>query len=373
MKKILHIITSLYAGGAESVLYRLCTSDKKNEHIVICLRDAGKYGKLLEEKAIKTYYLKMPKGKVTLKYLKELFRTIKETQPDVIQTWMYHSDLIGGIIGRFAGIRNIFWGVRHSNLSFGTMQAKTIFIARTCAFLSYIIPKKIVYCSKNASVIHQKIGYDKSKTVLIPNGYDMDLFYKKKTEADLIRQEWHISKNKILLGMIARFDPQKDHVNLFKALSLIPNNDLTCVLVGTGMEEKNALIRKLGNNENIILAGERSDIPSVMSALDIHILSSLGEAFPNVLAEAMACETPCISTDVGDAKFIVGKTGWIVPPENPIALSNTISIAIKELKTNPEKWGLRKEEARKRIKQNFSLNKMIERYQRLWNSKPEAS
>src|SRR5690606_10078664 len=149
-----------------------------------------------------------------------------------------------------------------------------------------------------------------------------------------VRSELDLGSNPII-GFVARYDPLKDHDNLLQALSLLQVTDLrpTCLLVGTGLEQGNAALadrivhfRLL---DQIRLLGRRSDVPRVMNALDLHVMSSVSEAFPNVLAEAMACGTPCVSTDVGDAAAIVGESGWIVPPHDPKALAYAITSALE--------------------------------------------
>lgn len=154
----------------------------------------------------------------------------------------------------------------------------------------------------------------------------MEQYSPNKTKALDLRTQWNISQNIPLIGMVARFDPQKDHRTLIKSLSFLKRSQkmFHCILVGSEMDVTNsdllAWIKAEDVEENITLLGRRNDIPSVMNALDIHVLSSIGEAFPNVLAEAMACGTPCVTTDVGDAALIVGDTGWIVMPANALLL-----------------------------------------------------
>ena len=128
------------------------------------------------------------------------------------------------------------------------------------------------------------------------------------------------------------------------------------------------LIESQGVKDNVLLLGERPDIPSVMNALDIHVLSSsFGEAFPNVLAEAMACGTPCVTTDVGDAAVIVGDTGWIVPTSNSELLANAISEAVAEMQDS-EKWAVRRSMCRDRVVLNFSIERMVDNYHNVWKS-----
>jgi glycosyltransferase involved in cell wall biosynthesis len=369
---IFHIITGLSDGGAEAVLYRLCTHDKQNRHTVISLIDSGKYGALLETSGIALHCLGMPRGRMTLAGFWHLWRLLRSERPDVVQTWMYHADFIGGIAARLARIPVVCWGMHNSNLEPGKSKRSTILIVRVCAWLSHWIPQAIVSCSAKAASVHQTLGYVREKFTIIPNGYNIVEFATDSEARAQLRREWGVNEQTILLGMVARYGPQKDHANLVNALRLIKHKkeSFQCVLVGTEMDANNhelcRLIENQGVRDNVLLLGQRHDIPRVMNALDIHVLSSgFGEAFPNVLAEAMACGTPCITTDVGDAAVIVGDTGWVVPPSNSELLANAISEAIAEMQ-DAGQWAVRRSMCRDRVVLNFSLERMVNNYHNVW-------
>lgn len=374
--KILHVITGLNDGGAESALYRLCKHDQLNSHIVVSMMDQGKYGPMLQEMGVRVVCLCMPQGRVTLNGLFQLWRSIRESRPDAVQTWLYHADLIGGLVARLAGVVNVFWGVHHSNLSPGTVKATTIVVAKICSMVSSWIPKKIVCCSQSAVETHVELGYPREKFRVVPNGYDLSDFKPNLIARGAVRTSLKIDPRVALLGMVARYDIQKDHGNLFSALRLLKENriEVHCLLVGAGMDEKNQPLNEKLREENIVdmvtLLGRRDDIPAVMNALDIHVLSSLGEAFPNVLSEAMACGTPCVATDVGDSALIVGSTGWIVPPKNEIALSDAISVAL-DARCSEADWLLRQRAARLRVKEKFSIDRVAALYNSVWNCSSE--
>lgn len=370
---VLHIITGLADGGAEAVLYRLCTHEDTHRHTVVSLMDAGKYGPLLEEAGVRVHCLGMPRGRLTWQGLRRLWRILRMERPDVVQTWMYHADLLGGVMARLAGVWRIFWGIHNSDLDPRRSPAATRLIARLCGLLSPVVPAAIVCCAQRARDEHVRLGYAAHKFVIIPNGYDVSRFRPDPVARAKLRQEWCVPDEVPLLGMVARFDPQKDHANLIRALGQLKKSgeSFRCVLVGRGMDEGNAAIRSLlaaeGLEEYVHLLGPRNDIPSVMAALDVHVLSSAyGEAFPNVLAEAMACGTPCVTTDVGDAALIVGETGWVVPAANPAALARTIAMALDEWRERPAAWTERQESARKRIAEVFGLERMVQAYRRIW-------
>lgn len=371
---IFHIITGLSDGGAEAVLYRLCSFDKQNRHTVISLMGSGKYGTLLETSGITVHCLNMPRGRVTLSGLWRLWRLLRSERPDVVQTWMYHADFIGGIVARLAQTPIVCWGMHNSNLEPGKSALSTILTVRMCAWVSHWVPHAIISCSEKAASVHQALGYAREKFAIIPNGYNIMEFAPDPEARAQLRREWGISEQTILLGLVARYSPQKDHANLINALRLIKHKKwpFQCVLVGAEMDANNhelyRLIESQGVTDNVLLLGLRHDIPGVMNALDIHVLSSgFGEAFPNVLAEAMACGTPCVTTDVGDAAVIVGDMGWIVPPSNPELLANALLEAIAEMQ-DTEKWSVRSSKCRERIVLNFSLERMVDNYHNVWKS-----
>jgi len=370
--KIAHIITGLNDGGAEAVLYRLCVYDDVNEHIVISLMDEGKYGAMLREAGIDVHCLNMHSGMLSLSGIILLWKLIRSYNPYAVQTWMYHADLVGGIIAKLAGVKNIVWGVHNTLLVPGKSKRKTIFVAKLNAFLSKYVPNEIVYCAHKSREVQEAIGYYSQKGIVIPNGYDIGNFIPNVVGAENIRNLIGVSNSINLLGIVGRFDPLKDHQNLIKAIGLLKQSgiEFKCVFVGTKLTQNNGLIIKwlteTGVVNNAILLGQRTDVPHLMNAFDLHILSSSSEAFPNVLPEAMACGTPCVSTNVGDSSLIVGDTGWMVEPGNPEELARAIMSALYEKENNPYKWKNRKIACRERIVENFSIERMVEKYNATW-------
>lgn len=370
--RIVHIITGLGNGGAEGVLYRLVTNDKKNEHIVISLMDSGKYGPLLDRSDIKTYFLNLNRGKVSISALLKLKKILKNEQPDVIQTWMSHADLVGGLVARLSGFRNVVWNIRHTKVEYKKSNLKTNAVILLSMGLSKVLPKKIICCSHKTYYDYSENGYDKSKMVVISNGYDFDKFNKNVFSRDKIREELSISENESLLGMIGRYDLPKNHSGLLDALHLVKKetNDFKIALIGRDLNDSNYLIKEnieeLGLMDNVILLDQRKDIPAIMNALDLHILSSSsGEGFPNVIAEAMACGTLCVATNVGDSGIIINDHGWLVEPKSSKLLADAILIALKT-KQDSSKWNNMGISAQKHIIDNFSLEEMISKYNDVW-------
>ncbi|WP_280569563.1 glycosyltransferase [Chromohalobacter sp. 296-RDG] len=371
--KVLHVITGLTDGGAEDSLYQLCHNDRHNVHRVVCLMDAGQYGSRFDAAGIEVVYLDMPRGRVTPPGLWRLWRIIREFQPDVVQTWMYHANLVGGVVARLAGVKAICWGIHNSNLMPGATKRSTIWVAKACGALSRVVPSRIVSCSQHAVDVHRKLRYAAMKFVVVPNGYNLSLLTLDAAARARMRADWKLDDDMPLFGMVARFDPQKDHANLIAALAQLKGLgwDFRCALIGAGLDADNheliGLLEDHGVRDRVLLVGRRSDIPAVMNALDVHVLSSrFGEAFPNVLSEAMACGTPCVSTDVGDAAFIVGDTGWIAPPGDPRALADQLALALEEHADAPA-WQARKQCAHQRVVDSFSVQRMIDGYSASWH------
>ncbi len=369
--KIVHIITGLSDGGAEGSLYKLCVHDKKNNHIVVSLTNQGKYGPLLKEKKIEVYNIDFKKNiQIFFRFIK-LIKLLYKLKPDFVQTWMYHSDLIGGLASRIAGFKKVIWGIRCSNLDYRHINPSTVLIINLCAFLSYFIPLKIVSCSFKAKKIHEKSGYCSKKFVVIPNGFNLQNLKINEEKRINFREKLNLNQDCFLTGMVARFDKQKDHKSLLKSISEAKKylKNIKCVLVGKNIDKHN---QKLLNwiefynlKNHIVLLGSRRDINVIMNGLDIHILSSAyGEGFPNVLAESMACGTPCIASKVGDSEYILGNTGWLVKPHDYKSIAEKILIAANE---STKKRMERSFSARRHIEKNFSINKMINNFNNLYS------
>ncbi|MCH8490447.1 MAG: glycosyltransferase [Oceanicaulis sp.] len=376
--KILHIITELGDGGAEGVLYRLCMQDRRNMHVVVSLMDEGKYGPELTRAGISVFSLDMPRGRISVRGLWRLWRFIRRTRPDLVQTWMYHADLLGGVIARLAGRRRVFWGIRHTDLVPGRSARTTIWAARICARLSRVVPERIICCAETARQVHGAMGYDAGRMLVIPNGYDISRFSPDPTAGRKVRAELGIAENALSIGYVARYNSQKDHETLLNALAILKQRDSCpfCLLVGTGIEHSNTAlasrIEALDLTRFVYRLGRREDIPAIMNAIDIHVMSSsFGEAFPNVLAEAMACGTPCVATDVGDASFITGDTGLIVPTGDAEALADAISSLLNE--RNTTEWEVRRERSRARIAELFSMEAMLKKFDGAWRAKSSGS
>ncbi|UNK38240.1 glycosyltransferase [Shinella sp. H4-D48] len=372
--KVLHVITGLDDGGAEAVLFRLVSAvPDKTEHVVVSLTDAGKYGALLEAQGTRVLCLGMQRGRASIGALRQLVAFMRKEQPDVVQTWMYHANFLGGICAKVARLPTVVWGIHHTHLVPGMASRSTRAIDWLCARISNFVPTKIIACAKAAEDVHVGKGYDQRKVKVVANGYDINRWCRSEDARQDIRTELGIPDSCPLIGFVARWDPLKDHSNLVSAIALVRHNraDLRVMLVGKGCIPENSelvsLLERAGIAKSVCLLGARSDVPRLMCALDLHVLSSRSEAFPNVVAEAMACETPCVVTAVGDASEIVGATGWCVPVENSQLLAAAIVDALEEWSSRPSLWSERRRQARQRIVSQFSIEAMVQGYQDVWD------
>lgn len=373
---IVHVITSLYPGGAQSALFRLCTSDTRNRHTVLTLIGDGDLEAPLRQQGVEVVSVGFSRQGISLTGMVRLWRAMRRYRPDLVQTWMYHPDLVGGLSARLAGIRLVCWGIRHTALEAGQSSRSSILAARLCARLSGLVPRRIVCCATEALRLHEALGYRGKKMVVIPNGYDLSDFrpFEPSEIAAYRRDLLDVDASRPILGMVGRFNVQKDHQNFLEALVELKarGHDFLCLLVGASLDTANTeltgWIDELGLASHIRLLGRRSDIPAIMNSLDLHILSSaFGEAFPNVIAEAMACGTPCVGTDVGDTAQIIDDTGWIVPPRAPQRLANAIEIALIERVAAPAEWEQRRQACVARIGEHFTIDRMVTSYNEVWS------
>lgn len=372
---ILHV-SSLGGGGAETALFRLVTNDRAFRHHVVSLTGLERYGQPLLDAGISVTTLDLPRGRLRLAALSRLWKLMRSEQPYAVQTWMYHSDLIGGLTARMALQRRVFWNIRHSSLSPSSNNRKTIAIAKGGALLSRLVPSRIICCADSALKTHSQLGYDPKRMIVIPNGYELGELYPDDQASGALRSSLAIPADEPLIGMIARYAPEKDHANLFAALSLLTRtrDRFTVLLAGENITSQNStlvsMIERSGLSDRTRLLGPRKDIRALMSALDLHVLSSSSEGFPNVVAEAMACGALPVVTDAGDAAEIVGGHGWVVPISDPEALAQAMNEAL-EICQQPDESRRWRERARNRILQTYGIEQMVARYNSVWLGRPQ--
>ena len=376
--RVLHIITGpLALGGAEVMLHRLIAASSSGDmsHEVVSLTELGVVADRIRELGVPIHALGMKRNRFRIpdpvKVLR-LARFIRASRPDVVQTWLYHADLLGGLAARLAGGPRIFWGIHNSTLDATHSRRTTRWTVAVCAKLSGWIPDGIVTVSQGARDLHVSAGYDPTKFTLIPNGFDVTTLRPDPDARREVREELGLAEGTVAIGMVARLDPQKDHPNFLRAAALLAGRcpEARFVLCGEGATPANQdLVRAIaehGVRDRVLLLGRRSDIPRLMNALDVCTLSSAyGEAFPLAIGEAMSCGVPCVVTALGDCAHLVGDTGRVVPPRDPGALAQAWETMVRLEPEGRRRLGLA---ARARIVAHFTLPRIAEQYAALYRA-----
>ena len=366
---ILHVITNLTSGGAELMLKRLTAAqaeDPRFEHRVISLVDLATVGPQLEAHGVPVTALGMRSPLDLPRIFARLVKEMRRRRPDVVQTWMYHADLIGGLAARAAGVRQVIWGVRIADIGphMGIPRA-TQWIRAACARLSRTVPAVIVYVAHSARTVHERLGYDPAKSVVIPNGYEIPA----SCDRARLRTELGVPTEFLIFGSAGRFSGQKDPRTFVEAAGALARvrPDLCFVMVGRGYTPENRQlgrwIEESGAAEQFRLLGERSDLRELLAGMDAFCLHSIGEGFPNVVAEAMSVGVPCVVTDVGDAAFLVAGTGLVVPPGQPAALARALEKVAQMPVDERQELG---RAAKQRIVSEFSMERISRRYAELY-------
>jgi glycosyltransferase involved in cell wall biosynthesis len=328
MIRVCHLITGLEVGGAENTLVRTCRALAAlgYHQLVIAMVPGGQLAEDLRCAGITVRSLGMRRGWPNpFSYIK-LVRELRRFRADVLQTWMYHADLLGTMVRPFIPQARLLWNVRCSDMR-GDRRLSLKWLVNSLALLSSI-PQAIIVNSRAGWADHVNAGYRQSRCVFIPNGVDTDRFQPLPEERASLRAALGLPLEATLIGMIARVHPMKDHRTFLAAAAQFRENrpNAHFVLVGPGCDPGAApldtMIRELGLELHISMLGSRSDLPRIYPVLDLVCLSSaFGEGTPNVLLEALACGVPCVATDVGDCRSIIGQCGRVVPPREPSALA----------------------------------------------------
>ncbi|MBV1915546.1 MAG: glycosyltransferase [Pseudomonadales bacterium] len=371
--KVIHIITSLNTGGAERALYNLLQGglNEQFETHVISLSDDGTIGPQIERLGVPVITLGMPAGRPTLAGVIKLRRVIKDLQPDLIHGWMYHGNLVATLARIITFARPVLvWGIRHSLYQIEKEKRLTQLVIKANRHLSNT-PDMILYNSHLSKQQHEQFGFRATKGQVIPNGINLEQFHFSDAERIHIRTELSIPTDAIVAGHVARLHPMKDHPLFLQAAVDIAQRfvQFHCILIGREVNMENEglasyIPAELQNRFHLL--DERTDISAVMSAMDIFTLTSAwGEAFPNVLGEAMATGLSCVTTDVGDSAQIVGDCGKIIEPQDKTALISVIESLLVLPSADRQRIGIR---ARRRIEEFFSLDAIVKEYSHVYES-----
>lgn len=370
--KIVHLITTLTVGGAEMMLYRLVSSmdQQRFESVVISLTDGGDIGERIKEAGFRVYSLGMRRGQPTPLGLGRLVSLLKQEHPTILQTWMYHANLLGIVASKLAGKPTVVWNIRCSTFEFSQKQRLSDWTTRTCALIS-ASPRLIVVNSEAGQHFHTQLGYHPREWRLIPNGINTEQYHPNAEARFAVRQELGLESDTPLIGLVARFDPIKGHQTFLQAAANLkqwqPEAHFLMVGLNVTIENKSLMdsIRKGGLLDNVHLLGLRHDIPRLTAALDIATSSSDAEGFSNTVGEAMSCGVPCAVTDVGDSAKIVSDTGKVVPARDPQALATAWNELLLMENGARLELGIR---ARHRVESLFALDYVVKQYEDLYES-----
>jgi len=385
--RIMHVITGLSTGGAETMLLKLLSAASGSmEHAVVSLGDEGTIGPRIAALGVPVHCLGLKRNAPNPFRALSIQSLAQRIDPQLIQGWMYHGNLMASVAA--LALRNraqkntlqekapdvkppVIWNIRQTVYDLRNERWLTARFIRLGARMSHC-PATIIYNSQTSAGQHEALGYRAEKRVIIPNGFDCQALRPDEAARKAVRTELGIADDTVVIGLVARYHPMKDHAGFLRAAGAVARAcpQTKFVLAGTGVSSKQSelaeAVRQNGLQDHVILLDERSDIPGLNNAFDIACSASAwGEGFSNSIGEAMACGIPCAVTDVGDSAYLVGKTGWVAPPREPQALANAIMQLIGMGRAGRWQLGTK---ARNRIETEFSLPAIVRRYEDLYLS-----
>lgn len=365
--KVTHLIADMNKGGCQMVLYQVMKFKTRKDitYQLITLGLGSYYEEELRELGYEVIELDIKHHPVQT--MCGIIRALKGT--DVLFCWMYHSNLIGFVCGKLARVPRIIWGVHHSDLSRKLNSSKTLMINRICAVLSRAVTT-VTYSGKAARRVHEAIGYDRRKSVVLENGIDLSLYRYNEEARREIREEFDIPDDKTVILSVARFWPIKDVPTFVRAFSRVHKKytNTVALMCGLQIEESNTelmdLCQRYGLSvgKDVMFAGFRTDIEKFLSAADLYVLHSASEAFPMTLLQAMSSECLLVSTNVGDVKAILANKKLIAPPQCPEKLADRMEYVLGM--RMEEKDAMRKQNL-SRVSARYDIHSVVKRYERV--------
>ncbi|MGC2743994.1 MAG: glycosyltransferase [Candidatus Angelobacter sp.] len=374
--RVMHVITGLSTGGAETMLLKfLSAASGSMEHVVVSLSDEGTIGPRIASLGVPVHCLGLKRNSPNPFQALSILPLARRIDPQLFQGWMYHGNLMASVatlaLRKSASHKRapVLWNIRQTVYDLQRERWLTSRLIRLGARLS-AHPAAIIYNSQTSATQHQGLGYRAEKRVIIPNGFDCQILRPDDAARRVVRAELGVTDDTVLIGLVARYHPMKDHPGFLQAAGRVVRSHprVRFVLVGAGVSSTQCelveAVRQNGLHDHTILLGERSDIPRLNNALDIACSASAwGEGFSNAIGEAMACGVPCAVTDVGDSAYIVGDTGLVSPPREPEALADAIVRLIDIGRIGRQQLGAK---ARRRIETEFGLPAIVQRYEDIY-------
>jgi glycosyltransferase involved in cell wall biosynthesis len=366
-----HLITDLELAGAEMMLYNLLTHMDASRfcNSVISLTRIGPIGQRLMQRGIPVQALGLSRTQMANPLcLWRLSRMLRASSTQILQTWMYHADLVGLLAGKLAGVPRIIWNVRRSTLEFPN-RPWTRWIVSANAALS-ALPQTIVVNSEAGRAVHVRQGYRPEKFMVIPNGFDLNRFSPRPDLRSEVRAELGLPQDAFVIGMVANWRAIKGHAVFLQAASHFASRHPQARFVIVGAEIPGhpygfgqAAEAAPHLNQTVTLLGMQENMPRLLQAFDVLSSCSYSEGFPNVVGEAMACGIACIVTDVGSSARLVGDTGRVIAPGDPAALDQAWE-AMFEL--SAEERAQMSLAARHRMEKGYDILKVAQRYEHLY-------
>jgi len=373
--KIIHLITSLQTHGAQMMLLKVLSGMDRRRFasVVVSLTEGGAMAEQFAALGVPVYSLGLKAGLPTPAACLRLIRLFRQVEPDLIQGWMYHGNLAATLGAMFLKLQTpVLWNIRGSSYELRKEKPATAAVIWLGGKLSHL-PRRIINNSLTSARQHEEaLGYRADRRVIIANGFDTETFAPSEPARLAVRRELGLDDNALLIGLMARYHPMKDHANFLRAAARLSAShpQTHFALAGEGVDDRNRelcdSIQNLSLGGRVHLLGERRDTPRLAAAFDIATLSSaFGEGFPNVIGEAMSCGVPCVATEVGDSAQVIGDTGRTVPPCEAPALA----AAWRELiaMSAPQRRALGAA-ARRRVMENFSINAITAQYESLYEN-----
>lgn len=367
MIKIAFVITGLGRGGAERMLIKILSlmDRTKFSPVVFSLTPDLSLKPDIEALGIPVFSYRLNKGLFALVDIFKFILDIRKFSPDILQGWMYHGNILAWIARQFCPAKLLF-GIRASLYDFKFEHVLTRMMIRLNGSLSHS-SDQIIYVSKIAQIQHEQIGYNKNKSIVIANGFELEKFKIDQNLRTTYRDTFQLTSNHILIGYLGRYHKVKGCDDLIEAFCLVhrqyPQTKL--LLAGLNLDESNRKIQEdlqqKKISKHVLLLGQLSNPERVLPALDLFVSPSHQEGFPNVVGEAMACQIPCVVTDVGDSALCVGDTGIVVPSMRPDLLAN----GIIQMINNPDRQDLGLK-ARQRIETEFALSDIVKKYEQVY-------
>ena len=362
MIRIVHVISDLDTGGAEVMLAKVVGAMDRDRYsnTVISMTDRGQLGDQIESAGVAVHTLGMKRGRPDISALPRLVRLFKTLNPTIVQSWLYHADLLSTLAVKFSGSPILVWNVRCSDMDLKHYPPLTRWVQWVLAQWS-ATPAAVIVNSEAGKQQHERVGYRPRRWDVIPNGFDTARFHPNTSLRLPLRQEWKVPPDAVVVALVARVDPMKDHATFLNAAQEVSNarQNVYFLLVGKDTQTLAPAVAAKGLTDRVRVLGYRSAIECLLPGVDVLCLSSYGEGFPNVLGEAMACGIPCVSTDVGDARSIIFDTGLVVPARDPAALAHAM---IDLIDRGPAARATLGRAARERIEKTYSLPMIVEQY-----------